>query len=433
MLDLQRSLKIDYQQFFQKLSYNKSEMNYIFLTNQYLPKPGATGLCVHYVAKELKMRGHNVNVICFSENLPSKEIIDEVDVIKIKVPFCLRADSGKNFIVKKIRRLSVLAHKLYHWHSYPMRSNSLVKSYYSAAMDLLCKMDLRDTILVATYTPIEACAALIRIKRKLRQVKGCFYSTDTLSNERGSTGFLSANYREKKGFEWEKRIFGVVDIAIIMECHKSHYFQKQYVEFSKKIRLANFPLINPSSKKKDKMNHKDKLLVYAGTLYKKMRNPTFLCEMLSQLQSIRVVFIGSGDCEEIIKRYEQRTAGKICYLGMQTHSKALHFIHDADVLLSIGNNESPMAPSKIYEYMSTGKPIIHVFNWNEDPCIEPLQKYGNALLIDEKIPVNINDASSFIFKGSPMTYNDVFSNFKTSTPMYTADLMEDVNVNRCLD
>ena len=33
---------------------------YIFLTNAYLPKPGATGMCVHQIAKELSNRGHEV-------------------------------------------------------------------------------------------------------------------------------------------------------------------------------------------------------------------------------------------------------------------------------------------------------------------------------------------------------------------------------------
>ena len=39
---------------------------YIFLTNQYLPKPGATGMCVHNVATELAKRGESVATVCYS-------------------------------------------------------------------------------------------------------------------------------------------------------------------------------------------------------------------------------------------------------------------------------------------------------------------------------------------------------------------------------
>lgn len=82
-----------------------------------------------------------------------------------------------------------------------------------------------------------------------------------------------------------------------------------------------------------------------------------------------------------------------------------------------------MAPSKIYEYMSTGKPIIHTYTWEKDPCIEPLMKYGNALLLNEKEEVDVNSICKFIEDSYIIPYSDVKAKFMSATPEYTADLI----------
>ena len=60
---------------------------YIFLTNQYLPKPGATGMCVHNVATELAKRGESVATVCYSfDRNYHVQVIDDVKVFYIPTP-----------------------------------------------------------------------------------------------------------------------------------------------------------------------------------------------------------------------------------------------------------------------------------------------------------------------------------------------------------
>ena len=61
------------------------EGNFIFLTNQYLPKPGATGLCVHQLAKELA-KDNNVWTVCYKDE-DDRKAFDNVNIIKIKVRY----------------------------------------------------------------------------------------------------------------------------------------------------------------------------------------------------------------------------------------------------------------------------------------------------------------------------------------------------------
>ena len=74
--------------------------------------------------------------------------------------------------------------------------------------------------------------------------------------------------------------------------------------------------------------------------------------------------------------------------------------------------------------MSTGKPIVHVYTYDKDPCIEPLKKYGNALLIREGETNGALKMLEFIKNRKQLSYEEVEELFKSSTPKYTVDILE---------
>ena len=108
---------------------------------------------------------------------------------------------------------------------------------------------------------------------------------------------------------------------------------------------------------------------------------------------------------------------------MQPYTVAEDYIESAGILLSIGNDKSPMAPSKIYEYMATGKPIIHFYTWENDSCIEPLNKYGNALLISRDDKLIESRLLAFINEAGRLPYKKVAQIFRRATPEYTVNLI----------
>ena len=404
---------------------------YIFLTNQYLPKPGATSMCVHNVATELAKRGESVATVCYSfDRNYHVQVIDDVKVFYIPTPVYLR-DVKNNIplFVLAIRALSILA-KLVHINKYPLRSTTLVGRYVKTILPLID--DVNKTTIIASYTPLEGVVALKKIKEKYPDIRTVYYSTDTLSNEQGDAGFLTSEKREKKGFEWEHDFFSAFDKIIIMECHAPFYKTNRFEKFFSKMSFANFPMvIRPIETKmaEEKKDSRKKLFVYVGTLYKVLRNPVYSCTILKSLTTyidMKVVFMGGGDCFDILRNYQRQTNNAIEYIGMQPHDVALKYLDNADVLLSIGNKESPMAPSKIYEYISTGKPIIHFYTWDKDPCIEPLKKYGNAILINENKDFDIHLLLNFLDTHDRKVFDEFVSNFESSTPSYTANLISNI-------
>lgn len=403
--------------------------NFIFLTNQYLPSPGATGLCVHQLAKNLVGVGNNVWVICY-ETKNMDLIYDGVNILPVKTPFYLENKPNEFKLLKILRRLCSLGCKLFHLNNYPLRSSALVKRYIKTVESILNKMD--KVVLVSSYTPLEACIANARLKEKYaNKVKSVIYSTDTLSNEMGEDGILSAEYRSTHGYKWEQYLFDRCDLALIMECHKQHYYSDLFKDYYSKFRIVNFPFMEPIKTQNESFDVKNKcpdtmILVYAGTMYRKLRNPEFLLSLLINLShriKIKAFFLGGGDCEDILVKAEYESHGAIEYLGMQPHAVAMQYILSADILLSVGNQESPMAPSKIYEYMSTGKPIIHTFTYEKDPCIEPLKRYENALILDQSKGISDKDMDEFISNLSEYEYDSVANKFISSTPDYSTNFL----------
>lgn len=401
------------------------EGNFIFLTNQYLPKPGATGLCVHQLARELA-KDNNVWTVCYKDEDDRKEF-DNVKIIKINVPFFLRENNSKSNIARKVQYYGSLYSKAVYFRQYPLRSRRLIKNYKKAIESIL-KSSGKATI-IASYTPLEAVIAAKEIKDAYKDnVKIVYYSTDTLSNEQGNDGLLSAEYRTKCGIRWEKELFSKFDRILIMECHRAHYYTDTYKEFFQKFAVVNFPLLTrpviQASKKEEKSKTR---LVYAGTLYKQLRNPEFLLNILVELSKkieMEAVFLGGGDCEDLLNKAERDSNGAVKYLGMQPHDTAMQYIASADVLLSIGNVESPMAPSKIYEYMATGKPIIHTYTYEKDPCLEPLVRYGNALILKNDDNNALEKTLECIGHITILDYEEVECRFLTSTPFFSVDLIK---------
>lgn len=395
---------------------------YIFLTGQYMPTPGATGLCVHYLAKYLVSTGYEVYTICY-ENGSAQMWFDGVQIKHISVPQFMTGQTEKGWKGKWLVLQSRL-HKLVHLKKYPLRSTRLIRSYVRACKALIQKGE--EVTVVASYVPLEAVVALTKLKAEYPQINAVFYSTDTISNEQGEDGILSKEQRTKAGMRWEFKLFDVVDKIIIMQCHEKHYFSQTYKKYHEKMFLANFPLLEEPTMRVG-MQTDDNKLVYAGTFYRKLRNPTFPLQTIAKalLGTEKKLFVlGGGDCDALVLDAVQAYSKHIEYLGMQSHEVAKKYLCEAAVLLSVGNEKSPMMPSKIYEYIATGKPIIHFYTWEEDPCLPPLKLYGNALCIAKDDEQAVEKVREFIKHPQRKDFEQIRQEFVSSTAQYTIAHME---------
>ena len=69
---------------------------------------------------------------------------------------------------------------------------------------------------------------------------------------------------------------------------------------------------------------------------------------------------------------------------MVTRNEALEkMVTSLHCLLSIGNLNPAQLPSKIIEYISTGKPVLHFVEIKDDPVLEIAKEFSNLIVIDK--------------------------------------------------
>lgn len=105
-------------------------------------------------------------------------------------------------------------------------------------------------------------------------------------------------------------------------------------------------------------NHLSPVLYYAGVLYPDGRDPRALFDAMKSVEGFDLVFQGVGDGSEYLpclKGIEDR----VSFLPSVSNKEALSNMCSADVLLIIqGERFNSQIPSKLYEMLRTGKPIL---------------------------------------------------------------------------
>ena len=72
------------------------------------------------------------------------------------------------------------------------------------------------------------------------------------------------------------------------------------------------------------------------------------------------------------------------FFDMVTRNEALEkMVTSLHCLLSIGNLNPAQLPSKVIEYISTGKPVLHFVEIKDDPVLEISKEFSNLIVIDK--------------------------------------------------
>lgn len=167
-------------------------------------------------------------------------------------------------------------------------------------------------------------------------------------------------------------------------------------------------------------------IVFAGFLYRDIRNPEYALQLFSQLNhpEIKLSLIGDG-LEELVNYYVEQSSGRIIKEGTLSLEETKRRIGEADFLLNIGNNDIHFVPSKIFDYISTGKPIINTFKDPACPTLKYFTKYDNVLCIDENAPIEneLIRLEEFIKTNynKVLSYEEITKNFKENTVEFVAE------------
>lgn len=182
--------------------------------------------------------------------------------------------------------------------------------------------------------------------------------------------------------------------------------------------------------------------VYTGALVEDYRSPGYLIRLVNELSKhidVCCDFYSRGNCENILRQAEKDNPKAICSKGYIEQEKIEDVMSDADFLISIGNHLSGFdtaLPSKVINYIATGKPIIHIDGGDNDMAKIYLEKYGLVCIVNPKemLEVNVRNILDFIRDniGKQLNFEGVKEKFPQNCPEYSAQcIIQSISNNRC--
>lgn len=120
------------------------------------------------------------------------------------------------------------------------------------------------------------------------------------------------------------------------------------------------------------------VFLFTGSLYQQFREPSALISAISQLPGATFVFVGDmGAFHERLAALQPATL----VLGKQPHACCLSWQRQADVLINIGNQQDDQIPGKLYEYLGSGRPILHIASSPSDPAVPLIRGLARGITV----------------------------------------------------
>lgn len=136
-------------------------------------------------------------------------------------------------------------------------------------------------------------------------------------------------------------------------------------------------------------------LIYTGTFYKKVRDPSALIEGLALLD-FPFKFLLAGRNESFLKDFKV-LGDRFEFLGLVDHFSALTLQRQSDVLVHIGNINSIQIPGKVFEYLGAKRPILCIVNNPQDLTGDMIMRLNRGLSCRNE-PHSIKDAIYILYQ-----------------------------------
>ena len=225
------------------------------------------------------------------------------------------------------------------------------------------------------------------------------------------------------------------DVIFTTRFIKEAIVNRGYAPYVKRIVEISFPMITGFSKVSEKKDSEKITLLFSGSLYEDIRSPKYYLNIVSRLDSrFRVEFIGPN-CTAV-KKYNVKTNAELILSPRVKYEEMIEMMGKADILINIGNSVPVHIPSKVFEYINTGKPFVNFYKLDDCPSLYYTNRYPLCLNLSEKDEDIDAVAEKFIDfcirnKNEQLDREWIKENYKESTPEFIAKQIDDTLSELC--
>ncbi len=411
-------------------------MKIIFSTGWAERQPNAITKIVVQVAEELVKRGHECIMCGVCTDYPGEEITENGLVIK-RFPAVRPVVKSSQLLIKLTGETgSVEAARSRMIKKYPFSAAMLGLKYskfyeekieqprYKKQLEKLVK-EIEPDGVFATCMPIKGVKTLMSCD--ITTPKYIWQMDPWGLHQLYSKGKEAEDIRrELEAFDKARHIFTTDILA------EQYMAREDYSVYKDKISVAEFPNIKkpvPGAENSPvEFGNNYINLLYCGTISDDIRNPEKLLKDLSGLfdKNIKLYFMGTGS-SKALDEYAEKYPENVIKAGRFSARQAAAAMEKADILVNISNMVSNMVPSKIYDYFSTGKPVVNLQKITDCPSRRYFDRYPLAYTIEDFSETDTDKLLEFLTnsKGKSVPFEDVEKIYHTATVSYVASQIED--------
>ena len=249
-----------------------------------------------------------------------------------------------------------------------------------------------------------------------------------------STNWTRAKREYKKNVAFEKEIYKKADAIITMPVIYNDIQHLITAETKDKFYPMELPLISDPKVKFNETEKTGKIkCIFSGLIYAGIRDPLYTLKLFEKLINVEQVELHLVGVTKEELPVEFRESNIVCY-GRVSAAEAQEVMNSADVLVNIGNLMNNQLPSKIFDYISLGKPIVNVCKNRDCPTLPYMEKYPLSLNLFEEedlLELQIEKLAQFLeeSKGKHLEFSEVEKLFETATPKYCAEFIYQLLLN----
>ena len=347
-------------------------MKIVVICGSYMPNYSAVGICAKNVVNEFVKLGHDVTVIAERTAIPITEShIEEIrHISSLYLDLYFSSNRFVRLIYRIIRYLGAIL-------SLKNIKYDIVKAYLKELKDVN-RCDKIDLIVPMCF-PFESILAANKFA-EIHQAEVLPVVFDNLvMNNNYNRLKLNRILKQQVHLELLKEVIAKSKKVFVIHSQKSFFEQKFNKEMHKIAFIEHPLLLRPEREQRTSTT-----VFYAGSFLKGYV-VKILEKVVPQVQN-HFEFCVMGDDLRSIKTLTAKFPDKIRNNGTIPFKEVMEKIADVGFLISVAETRGVQISSKIFTYISTGKPIIHFYYANNDINLSVLKKY--PLLC----PINLKDS-----------------------------------------
>lgn len=285
--------------------------------------------------------------------------------------------SYKNYLYKLLKKIYRFFYKFFAWPDYTM---FWIYSIWKNRK----KIDIDYDLIISVSLPFSSHVAAYIINRD-KNKKWIMDIGDPFSLK--NNAFENNRYLYKSlNYYFENKFYKKAHQVVFTHQESANEHKKFFNIPENKVIIGN-PISSFSQslfQKSISYNYETKPIKvgYFGVLTKGVRSPNEVLKFFHKTD-FELHWYTNPDSIEMIKQNKiDQKYNK--FFDMVTRNEALEKMVDSlHCLLSIGNLNPAQLPSKVIEYISTGKPVLHFVEIEDDPVLKIADHFNNLILINK--------------------------------------------------